>query len=205
MNYTEIITTALAYSDSDDIEVAANLDNFIKVVEARVNRALDVRKMATRATITTIEDTEYYGLPYDFIGLRDIEIYDPESATSRITAKYLNPEQMNAMASATITGQAYYTIIADQLQILPTSSAKTLEIVYYQRVPNLNETNPVNWLATDNPDAYIFGIMVEINSFVKDAESASMWDSRFLSSVDEIKTDDGLSRWSGTPMQVRLG
>lgn len=198
MNYTEIKSLALGYADRTDTEVIDAMDGFIKVVESRINRALDVRKMAINATITRVEGAELYDLPSDFVGLRDIEI---SSSEKRTTAHYLNPEQMNEQSNNP-DGGTYYTIIANQFQILPKSDSDNLDIVYYQRVPNLNETDSTNWLSEDNPDTYVFGLLVEINSFIKDAEGAALWDNRFKSSVDEIKSDDS-SRWSGTPLQIR--
>jgi len=79
-----------------------------------------------------------------------------------------------------------------------------MEIVYYQTVPNLNATDTDNWLSFAAPDAYIFGILVEISAFVKDATTSSLWDNRFLQVMNQISDDDKNDRWSGGTLQVRL-
>lgn len=206
MNYEEVKTAALAYADRKDNSVINQMDTFITVVEARINRVLSTREMSARATINMSSDVEYYGLPCDFKELRDIEVQNTDGIGSRVTAQYLNPEQMNAFAdTANTDGLIGYTIIADQLQVRPPLDDKVLEIVYLQRLPNLSTASPSNWLSENNPDAYIFGLLVEINSYIKDAETVAIWESRFNTALGAISNDDAVSRWSGTPLQVKVG
>lgn len=205
MNYTEIKELVLAYSDRQDAEVINNLDNFITITEARVNRELTVQKMAVEAKVNCVKDQINYGLPADFAGMRSISIKDPD-AIAGITAKYLSPEQMNNVGLYNNdTTAIYYSIIADQLQIRPSQVDKIMQMVYYQSLPNLTSNDATNWLAESSPDVYIFGILVEISSFVKDAEAKAIWDERFKEALSSIISDDSTSRWSGTAMQVRLG
>lgn len=207
MNYTEIVDLALAYSDREDAEVVNNMDNFLRVVESRINRVLSVQKMAIRTVLTTSGDREYYSLPLDFQGLRDIEIRDSVGSIGGHTLKYLSPEQMNGRASQSGDGgsQIYYTIIADQLQVIPMQDNKILEIVYYRNVPPLGPSTVTNWVSLYNSDLYLFGLMVEISSFIKNSESAKLWEYRFKETLSEIDIDDSLTRWSGTPLEVRVG
>lgn len=203
MNYTEIVTLALNYADREDDSVVNNMDNFLRMVESRINRELTVQKMSARATILTVDSQEYYGLPSDFQGMRDIEI-QPAGSSNRNTMSYLSPEQMNQHISHNL--QSYvYTIIADQLQISPSSEGDVLEIVYYQNIPPLATATPTNWVSDRSPDLYLEGLMVEINSFVKDAQAAQLWDVRFRGTLSELTIDDAESRWSGTSLQIRNG
>ena len=62
-----------------------------------------------------------------------------------------------------------------------------------------------NWLYDSNPDAYVFGILVDINSFVKDAEASTLWDGRFQQAMSEITLNDAKSTWSGTSLTTFAG
>lgn len=203
MDYADIKTIALSYSDrADDAEVIARLDNFIGIVEARVNRALRVADMSMRATLVAA-DQEYYGLPVDFGGLRDAEYQTADGV--KCTMKYLAPDLMNVVSNVGSTAFIYYTIVAGQLQIQPIKDTGTFEIVYYQRIPGLTSGNTTNWLGDDNPDCYIFGLMVEISAFVKNAEAAALWDDRFKGVIAEIEHEDQIIRWSGPSLQTHNG
>jgi hypothetical protein len=182
------------------------MDNFISIVEARVNRALRVAKMSVRATLDVEEDKEYYGFPIDFGGLRDIQYTGTEGPVR--TLKYMSPEQMNNLTNIVPSSdivEVYYTIVAQQLQIFPPKATGTIEIIYYQKLDPLSGSNLNNWLGDTNPDCYVFGILVEISSFVKSKEATALWDLRFKEVLGEVLDEDAKDRWSGTSLQTRIG
>lgn len=203
MDYAEIVKVALGYADRQDKEVSDNMDNFLRVVESRVNRRLKINEQSTRSRILTSIDEEYYGLPSDFSAVRDIELQNVEGATTA-TLALVNPEQMNQHKIAG-TKTMIYSIIANQLQIHPKQDGKVIEIVYYQKVPELGTLSATNWLSINYPDCYIFGLLVEISAFVKDATTADLWDARFNNVIEETIVNDQKNRWSGTPLQTRIG
>jgi len=205
MDYTEIVNLALSYSDREDAEVEERMDDFLKIVEARINRKLQVQRMSVRTLITTKIGQEYYGLPVDFGGLRDIEIRPVDSESGgRSTLKYMSPEQMNSYSGSNGTN-IYYTIIANQIQIMGPQDNMILEIVYYKYLTKLSLATPENWASIYNPDLYTFGLLVEISSFAKDAVAKELWDARFKEALAEIKDDDQDTRWSGTALEIRIG
>lgn len=208
MNYDEIKALALSYADRKDDEVSSNMDNFMRMVEARANRFLKTGDMSVRTVLSMVADQEYYTLPTDFNGLRDIQVKANLGDSGGCTLKYMSPEQMNNRANAPVNAnsQIYYTLLAGQIQLFPTQAdGCILEIVYYRRIIPLTEIAPVNWVSDIHPDCYNNGLMVEISAFVKDAAATSLWDTRFQASLEMIKTDDLDSRWSGTALQTRVG
>ena len=204
MNYTEIINLALSYSDRTDSDITERMGDFVKVVEARINRALRVNQMSTRSIVVTLKDQQYIGLPKDFAGIRDIEVKE-KGAIKGVTAHYLNPEQMNSTVVANGPGSIYYTIVSNQIQLFPAQDDKLLEIVYYRLLDHLDIDNDTNWLSLRYPDSYVFGLIVEIESFVKNPAGAEMWNQRFESALVEIAQEDQIDRWSGTPLTVKVG
>lgn len=210
MNYTEIIDSVLAYADREsDAELDSDrLDKFIKIMESKANRKLKVLGMSTRSQLTSVADQEYYGLPSDYSGLRNIKIFDPAAPKKKSTLIYTAPEQMDLLSTVSaneVLTEVYYNIEADQLRIIPYQENNVIEIIYYQKVPNLNSIDSTNWLSDSAPDAYIFGLMVEVSSFVKDKESAIFWNERFESVLEELQDDDDSTRWSGPYLQMRVG
>lgn len=204
MNYSEIVAAALSYADrANDSEASGRIDTFLRIVESRINRTIKVQKMAIRTQLVARDDKEYYGLPLDFAGLRDIAVMNNDSArSSRVTPAFVTPELFDAYRNVAVG--IYYTIEANQLRITPQASTKVIEIIYYRRVPELNNTNMLtNWVSDYVPDLYIFGLMVEINAFIKDAEAKEFWDIRFKETLSELLLDDSLSRWSGPSLEIR--
>lgn len=199
MDYNTIKTTAYGYADRSDKKSNDQYDNFLRIVESRVNRFLKVSDMSMRAKLDISSTKSYYGLPLDFAGLRKISTY---GETSNATFEYLSPHQVDSLYEK--PDIYYYSIEAKQLRIYNPPDL-TVEITYYQRLIPLSDTAPSNWLSTDNPDVYVFGLLTEINAYVKDPDASTLWDARFKEALDSIKLDDATSRWSGTPMVQRLG
>ena len=207
MRYDDIVRMAIQYSDrqDDDGEVLSNIDSFLRIVEARINRVLSVQDQSKRAVIVTEEGQEYYGLPYDFSGLRDIEIRTSLTSTDRSTPTYMNPEQMNDHVA--LGGSRYaYTIIDGQIHLIPTTAECIIEIVYYSTLRPLDAISvQETWLSISSPDIYIFGLLVEISAFIRDFEASARWNDRFTNELKNLITDDQESRWSGSALQIKIG
>ena len=208
MNYTDIVDMALSYSDREDDEVTTRMDKFIQIVESRINKKLKTSDMSARASIdlTTADvDQQIFALPPDYGGLRSIKIVGDEQRT----LTYVNPEQLSNRISKGTSGligsRVYYNIIGKELHLYPPSNVGSLEITYYQKVPTLTSGAPNNWISDDNPEVYIFGILVEISSFTKDLDAVKVWAVRFDSCIDDVQVDDTETRWSGTPLQIHVG
>jgi hypothetical protein len=144
-------------------------------------------------------DTEYYALPSDFAGLRAIFTV---VETERKNFDYVTPEKMNVHITNNLN-EYVYTIMGNSLQIHPTFDDTILQIMYYQRITPLTSINDTNWLSNYAPDAYIFGVLCEINYFVKDAQTANIWETRFNLIIDDIDLEDAKDRWSGPPPVIR--
>ena len=208
MNYTELVAASKAYADRQDIEVDQNVDIFILMAEARINRVLKTREQTARAYAPTQQGDEYYSLPEDYAGMRDVQLNSdlPHAEHSQSQFNYINPEQMNIRRGQAFCGVLYYTIIDRQIQIFPAQDAgASIEMVYYQKVPNLSLTTLTNWMSDSHPDIYLAGITAEIETFAKNYEAASGWDNKMSRAITELDKADELERWSGQPLVVRLG
>jgi hypothetical protein len=202
MNYKEIVVAAQAYTDRYDAELVGTMSAFTKVVEAKINNALRTGDQSVRSQIWLRAGEEYYGLPCDWGGARDVEILHKGQQHGR-TLVYLAPEEMNKLTRQ--HGEHnYYTIIAGQIQIAPPADDQVLEVVYYQRLPELDKDDDTNWLTEKNPDAYIFGLCTEISAFAKDAMLFEVYKQRFNEAMLDITQEDQITRWSGPALRTQV-
>jgi len=202
VNYEEIKDTALQYSDRTDADIVTKMDAFLRIVESRINRNLRIMQMSTRSIVLTVDEQHYFGLPSLFAGVRDIEVREKEAVKGQ-TCVYASPEQMNS--KSVNDGCIYYTIVANQIQLFPPQDDKVLEIIYYQRLTPLSTEDDTNWLSDRYPDVYVFALLVEIGSFVKNAAGAQLWNERMSSAITEIQDEDAVDRWSGSALTIKVG
>lgn len=207
MRYQELVDAARAYADRSDIEVDANLDTFILMAEARINRALKVAEQTHRMYTASIDGKEYYTLPAEFNGMRTVHFNsgDVDAEDSKtVQMYYATPEQITQFQQDDTRGVFYYTIVNRQFQVHNTFPGKgTIEMVFYRKVPSLTSTNDVNWLSEDAPDIYLSGICAEIELFVKNYDAAQLWDARMTRAIGELSDNDIDNRWSGNTMMIR--
>ena len=208
MNYNELVAASKAYADRQDIEVDANVDIFILMAEARINRVLKTREQTSRAYAPTVDDQEFYTLPPDYAGMRHVKFNDALSTAvhNETQLNLLSPEQFAVRRGQEYCGVRYYCVLADQIQIYPIEKGgQSIEMTYYQKVPNLSLNNLVNWMSETHPDIYLAGITAEIETFAKNYEVAAGWDARMSRSIGELDTVDEIERWAGQPLVTRIG
>ena len=191
MDYNQIVLAAKAYADRNDIEVNSNIDNFILLAEAKINRVLKTAGQSKRVYTASVDNREFYTLPDEYNGMRTIHFnsgaVDSENSDT-IQMFYITPEQVVDMQQRAEYGdKLYFTIINNQVQVVPTlPSGGTIEMVFYRKVPNLSASNTENWASIDHPDIYISAITAEIELFAKNYDAATLWNSRLLSCIDIV-------------------
>lgn len=203
MNYSEIVAAALAYSDRNySDEVQANMNNFIKIVESKINRKLRAEGLTKRSHMVLFSK-EYYCLPTDFNGIIDIVYKDTVDSINRTQVHYAEQEAINAFANITLPdGLIYYNIIANQLHIMPILDSGVIELIHHIKVPALTASNTTNNISDDYPDCYIKGILAEIYEFVKDYDAAKGYAELFNIIVDELIYNDYKQVFAGSRLQI---
>ena len=220
MNYQQIVDTALGYADRQDSEIVNNIPLFLKMVEARINRILSTQKMSTTMVTPLISGVSVYPLPPDYLAL--ILAGFVTTAPGLNVLAYLTPRELaESMLSdqTAINNQNFipaYTVSGNMLKLnfVPSDDYATnnsLSVEYYQQIPPLVPLDPLNpsvvdsnWISTLNPDCYIFGLLVEINAFVKDATAVPLWDARFKETLESIEVQDSTYVWGGPALTVRV-
>lgn len=209
MDQSKVISASKAYTDRYDEELDSAIPAFLRIVESKINTAMKTGAQSVRAQIPLNAGQEYYSLPCDFGGFRDVELVNiggsaNSNGAAGQTLVYLAPEEMNKISRKGNQRNMYYTITANQIQIAPANADEVLEVVYYQLVPPLLNPTDSNWLSDKHPDAYVFGLCAEISAFAKDDLGFQGYDARFKESLASITMDDQITRWSGPSLRTQV-
>ena len=197
MNRANLFDLIKLYSDRFDADVEDALPYLLKLAEGRLSRMMRVKEMSDVWSTEIVDGREYYTLPDDFAGMRNIQ-YIWESQ-QKATPSYVNPEQGNRTKNG-----YYYTIITNRLRVIPVlTGSGIIELAYYRRILPLVNDADTNWLLTKNPDVYVSALMAEVEAFVKNDERHVMWVSKMDSYLDEINHKDRDDRWSGHSLSVK--
>lgn|SRR5574343_238697 len=208
MNLTSLKETVIGYADRYDTEVVNFFPLWLPIVEGRINSILSTRLSLIDAIIPITADEKEFGFPPDLLFLKQVKLVDTSSHTELIF-QYVAENYLNSVVAAGVA-KPYYTVTNAAIQVawnFAVNMTEELHIRYEQKVPPLTIANPMqsNWLLDNNPEVYVFGLLVELYSFVKDAAAAQLWETRFTSALDSIENTDYRTQWSGTsPLQVKL-
>jgi len=193
-SYTNLKTEIASWMARSDL--TTQIDSFIDLFEAWANRNLRVRQMENEAYTPA---AEFLPLPTDYVGLRDVQV----QSTPRRQLQYVTPEYADMVAADGTTGTpSYYTIVGNQLRIVPSpNTTDDVRISYWQSVPPLDGTTTTNWLLTEYPDSYLYGSLMHARAYIPDEARSEFIKSSWQSVVTEIQRAGNRSNLGGSLTQ----
>ena len=209
MNYSDVVTTALGFSDrANDPEAVALIDSMLRMVEAEVNRELLVMPSSVRASVVITDATqEYYDLPVGFSSFRSIKIVTSlDNTAKRITLSYIAPTKMDEVKTSQTMG-SWYTIEANKIWIYSSALVvgNYIQYVNYADIAPLTSSSTTNWLSDSYPDCYVMGLTKYICAFAKDWASHAQYKQLFDAAILAIDLQDDKATWSGSPLATQIG
>lgn len=205
MTYEDVVRLAISYTDRErtrsGIEVV--IDDFLRLVEARLNRLLATEKMVKTVSIPRVVDATAYDFPTDFLKVRQLAVKNTVTGVKQDLV-YISPEQQSDSA-ANFPPSNGYTVIGTQIILKPLAEDNELSLSYMSYVPPLTVTANENWMSLQHPDCYVYGLAAEISIYVKDIETYNLMFSRYNDATAEISFLDSVATPSGTALQMRVG
>lgn len=153
-NYSGLKTSIGNLLVRADATTTAEIDTFIDLFEAEVNRRIRHREMEQRST--TDAGSEYISLPTNFLELRNIKVNSNPNAVMR----YETPQNFTRLRnynSSNTQDPWFYTITGNEIRLAPIPSSSEIEIIFFEKLTPLDTTNTTNWLLADYPDTYLYG------------------------------------------------
>ena len=172
-----------------------NYDTATLKFERVINRRMRVRLQETSTALTTVAGA--VALPTDFLKQRALLW---KGRTPYVPLDYVHPTYLETTAVGLgfqIIGggvPVIYTIEGSTIKIRRAdNTANIFEFHYYQKLPSLTlGVNPdpnMNWLLTNYPDAYEYGVLVELFVLARNKEAAELYKLRRDEVFMEIKQD----------------
>lgn len=183
--YTQLRSNVASWSVRTDLTPVLGV--MTALFEARANRYLRVRAM--EASFTGTIASSVIALPADFLEFKTLWAANyPESK--------LHPQTLEMVRRDTEGVPTMYALDGTDVRFNGTGD---IAGVYYQSIPSL-ETNEYNWLSVAGYDAYLFGVLAEVENYLDNAEGMAKHWERSKAAMDSIMGAD--KRLSG-PLVAR--
>jgi len=196
LTYESLGTTVSNYLDRNDLD--AVIPTFVELCESKLKRRLRHWKMEKRATADTVADQRTLALPTDFLEMRALKL----NTTPVKTLEYLPPAIMN-YNSAYSAQPSFYTIIGEELHFETTPDTVYEVEMYYYAFDPLADDNQTNWIITEYPDVYLYGTLLEAESFLMNDPRLQIWKLGFEEALTSLNKSGDKASHSGAPLIMR--
>lgn len=163
-NYNELRQAIADWLNRADLD--EKIPDFISLAEATLNSVLRSSYMVNSATVATSASSRTAPVPDDFLE----PIYIQSSDTNPL--EQISPQQLIMLRRSrlrTAGTPRFFAILGRNFEFVPTpSSVSTLNLVYYQKIPELSTSAPTNWLLTNFPDLYLYTSLLHATPYLSD-------------------------------------
>jgi hypothetical protein len=184
-----------AWRDNDAVFIA-ELDNFISMAHARLNRDLRIQRMSrTQFSVPTENGVP---VPVDYLETRTF-------TTDRSPAPlhYISPHEMERRHTAHPGFFApVYTIAGGRFRFsggIEQGSDRQVILTYYAKVPDFAGLD-VSWLADDYLDLYTYAVLRHTASYLRDDERVMLWKNEYDETLASVMDAERISRYAGSPL-----
>jgi hypothetical protein len=198
-NYSELKSSIADFLNRDDL--TAVIPTFISLAEAQFARDLRHYQMENRATGTI--DSQYMTKPSDWLETIRINI---TTANTRPLDLLSSQAMVDKRANyLDLTGiPRYYRHSENQFEFFPSpDDSYGVELLYYQRVPALSDSNTTNWLLTEAPDAYLYGSLVHSAPYLSEDQRTAIWAQLFGAAMQRLNQSSDEAVYSGSGLVMR--
>lgn len=187
----------------DRADIIPRIPSFIRLAEAQMFRLIDVRQMEAIDTAFAVGGASA-PVPEGFAGVVSFGI----TSGRPYPLEYVRPDALDydyRLLPGEPAWPRYYTIVGDEFVFAPAPippASHTATLRYRRRPTPLSGADPVNWLLTEHPDAYLYGSLLQSAPWLHEDERIATWANLFTRIVADINADDRRQS-QGATMQVQ--
>lgn len=189
-NYTDLQASVALWLNRSDLTTV--IPDFVALCEADLNRRLRTSHNETIDTAFALTGRRT-ALPADFAEMRQVFLL---YGSDRVELVPLTQAGRVDEAGTPV----FYNIVNHEIEVVPESTAYSLELRYWTKVPAL-ASNSTTDILTNFPDVYLYGTCLQAGFFMDDAQMVAKFRPLYERAVD--KTNATRFRQFGTGLQVR--
>ena len=199
-SYSDLTSSIADWLNRDDLTNV--IPDFIKLAETQLNREIRHYKMHNKATANI--ESQYSATPTDWLQSIRFHLND----TSATLLKQTSPEEIAKLRDSADNSKGrpqYYSHVGDLIEVFPTPDQNYEgELLYYQKIETLSNSNTSNWLLEMSPDAYLYGSLLQASPYLQADERMAVWGSSYQGIINAINGESDNTRHSASNLQLRI-
>ena len=191
MTYTSLVDDIASYLERSDSQTLAKIPTFIMLAEQVIASEIKFLGNLTVNNSTMVIGESIIPKPARWHKTVSMNVVVAGERQPVFLRKYEYLREYWPDATATGTPSYYADYDYTHWLIAPTpASAYTFEILYYQRLQPLDDTNQTNWFTEYAPQALLYGALLQAMPFLKNDERIPMWQAQYQQIIQTLKTED---------------
>ena len=200
--YTGLKASIADFLNRDDLTLV--IPDFITLAESQINRDVRHMKMEARSSGQQDANDEYMQIPPDWLETIRLHLTGTGTAVLNLVSRDAMADKRQANNDATGTPVAY-THADSQFQFYPTPSSETnFELLYYQKLPALSDSNSDNWLLLEAPDVYLYGALLHSAPYLAEDQRVAVWAQLYSAAVMQLNEASESARYSGSGLTMKV-
>lgn len=171
-----------------------NVEDFIILAQRRIQREVRVPPMEVLDTNITITNGQSV-INSSMLDVKEVVATDGSVAWDVNRGSYTDVLHRRASGRP---GPRVFDTVAGNFEFGPEpSSGVTVDVVYYQELEYISTTVDSNWFSQYAPESILYGALAEAASFTKDTEMMTIYEGKYKTAIDAIKTQKQKAEFSG--------
>lgn len=182
-------------------DLTSRIPEFISLAEAKFNRALRTRDMETKNATFSITG-EYVAVPSGFLEVKSFYL----NTSPKRALNYLPDDTQTDYYGVGTGTPSFFCLVGTNFRFGKVPDATySSTLVYYTALTTLSGGgSTTNWLITNHPDLYLYGVCLEAQPYLGDDQRLVSWQAGYQQTLASVQAADNRSRWGGNGMAVRV-
>ncbi len=191
MNYGELKQSVVDYLHRADL--ADQVPLFVELAHSRIMRDLRAPAMVQDQTFSVTANPMQ--LPADLLDIRELSY---TNGSSRYTLTSVGRAAL-ARTTAAIGGlPSQYSLVGGTVEIQP-ETLGDYRLIYWKRLPFFADDTDTNEILEDYPYLYLYGALIEANSYIMDAEQRIKAIEFYQTEIAEVNAETTATRFGEAP------
>lgn len=198
--FAELKTAIADFLNRDDL--TSTIPTFIALAEAQINRDIRHYEMENRATAEL--SSQYLDRPSDWVETIRLHVTSGGTRVLNLLSRASMADKRQGAENA--TGEpGFYCHSERGFEVFPTPDGTyTTELLYYQKITALSDSNTSNWLLSDHPDVYLYGSLLHSAPYLAEDQRIAVWAQLYSAAIQRINQSGEDASFSGSGLTLKV-
>ena len=191
MTYTSLVADVTLYLERSDAQTINQIPSFINLAESIISDELKILGQQQTVSTTLVQGDPTLQKPTRWRKTTSMNITVAGERFPLLLRKYEYMRNYWPNPTQEDVPKFYGDYDFDHWFIAPTPSDDyAIEILYYEKIQPLDDTNQTNWFTINAPQAMLYGTLLQAMPFLKNDSRVQLWQALYDRAIQTLKLEN---------------